>query len=58
MNYLVDTNIFLRLADHKHPQHPIIRKAIRLLRIQGQDLYITPTLPEQREIAQTHKRSL
>ena len=42
MNYLVDTNILLRLPDRNHPQHPIIRKAIRLLRSQGHDLYITP----------------
>lgn len=33
MNYLVDTNILLRLADRNHPQHPIIRQAIRILRI-------------------------
>ena len=42
MNYLVDTNILLRLPDRNHPQHLIIRKAIRLLRAQGHDLYITP----------------
>ncbi len=42
MNYLVDTNILLRLPDRNHPQHPIIRKAIRLIRSQGHDLYITP----------------
>lgn len=42
MNYLVDTNILLRLPDRKHPQHPIIRKAIRLLRTSRHNLYITP----------------
>ena len=42
MNYLVDTNILLRLADRNHPQHPIIRKAIRILRSRGDNLYITP----------------
>ena len=42
MNYLVDTNILLRLADRNHPQHPIIRKSIRLLRTQEHNLYITP----------------
>jgi predicted nucleic acid-binding protein len=42
MNYLVDTNILLRLPDRNHPQHLIIRKSIRLLRSQGHDLYITP----------------
>lgn len=42
MNYLVDTNILLRLTDRNHPQHPIIRQAIRLLRSQGNYLYITP----------------
>ena len=42
MNYLVDTNILLRLVDRNHPQHPIIRKAIRILRSQGDNLYITP----------------
>lgn len=42
MNYLVDTNILLRLADRNHPQHPIIRQAIRILRSQGDNLYITP----------------
>ncbi len=42
MNYLVDTNILLRLTDRNHPQHPIIRQAIRLLRTQGHNLYMTP----------------
>ena len=42
MNYLVDTNILLRLAERNHPQHQIIRKAIRLLRSRGDNLYITP----------------
>lgn len=42
MNYLVDTNILLRLADRNHPQHPIIRKAIRLLRTSRHSLYTTP----------------
>ena len=42
MNYLVDTNILLRLADRNHPQNLMIRQAIRLLRTQGHNLYITP----------------
>ena len=42
MNYLVDTNILLRLADRNHPQHPIVRKAIRLLLTSRHSLYITP----------------
>jgi predicted nucleic acid-binding protein len=42
MNYLVDTNILLRLSDRNHPQHLIIRSIIRLLRSQEHDLYITP----------------
>ncbi|MGL4882193.1 MAG: type II toxin-antitoxin system VapC family toxin, partial [Waterburya sp.] len=42
MNYLVDTNILLRLSDRNHPQHPIIRSVIRVLRSQGHSLYITP----------------
>ncbi len=42
MNYLVDTNILLRLTDRNHPQHSIIRKAIRILRERGDNLYITP----------------
>jgi predicted nucleic acid-binding protein len=42
MNYLVDTNILLRLPDRSHPQHPIIRQAIRSTIRQGHDLYITP----------------
>jgi predicted nucleic acid-binding protein len=42
MNYLVDTNILLRLADRNHSQHSIVRQSIRLLLSQEHDLYITP----------------
>jgi predicted nucleic acid-binding protein len=42
MNYLVDTNILLRLSDRNHPQHLIVRKAVRILRSQGDNLSITP----------------
>lgn len=41
MVYLVDTNVLLRLADRRHPLHPVIRQAIRKLQQEGHTLQIT-----------------
>lgn len=38
MIYLVDTNTLLRFADHSHPQHPVVRVAVRKLRRDGHQL--------------------
>ncbi len=41
MVYLVDTNVLLRLADRRHPLHPVIRQTIRKLQQEGHTLQIT-----------------
>lgn len=41
MVYLVDTNVLLRLADRRHPLHPVMRQAIRKLQQEGHTLQIT-----------------
>ena len=42
MEYLVDTNVLLRFADRNHPLHPILRAAVRKLRLDGHKLQVTP----------------
>ncbi len=42
MIYLVDTNVLLRFADRNHPLHPILRAAVRKLRLDGHKLQVTP----------------
>ena len=42
VTFQTPSNILLRLADRNHPQHPITLNAIRLLRSEEHDLYITP----------------
>ncbi|NEQ66499.1 MAG: PIN domain-containing protein [Symploca sp. SIO2D2] len=42
MNYLVDTNVLLRLVQKDSPMHPDARKSIILLRRQGVSLCIVP----------------
>lgn len=41
MNYLVDTNILIRLVDRTQPLHPITRTAVRKLKASGHTLQIT-----------------
>jgi predicted nucleic acid-binding protein len=41
MNYLVDTNILLRLMDRMHAQHAVVRTAVRKLRMRGDHLHVT-----------------
>ena len=41
MVYLVDTNVLLRFADRNHPLHPILRAAVRKLRLDGHKLQVT-----------------
>ena len=42
MNYLVDTNILLRLVDRTHPLHTTVRTAIRGLKQENHTLQIVP----------------
>lgn len=42
MNYLIDTNVLLRFVDRLHPQHPVVRTAIRSLHGRGDVLRVTP----------------
>ncbi|NET01231.1 MAG: type II toxin-antitoxin system VapC family toxin [Sphaerospermopsis sp. SIO1G2] len=42
MEYLVDTNILLRLVQRSDPLNPVIRNAVRKLRKNGNVLLITP----------------
>jgi predicted nucleic acid-binding protein len=42
MNYLVDTNILLRLVQKNSPMNPDAEKAITALKRQGASLYIIP----------------
>jgi predicted nucleic acid-binding protein len=41
MDYLVDTNILLRIANRNNPQHVVTRTAIRILRERNDRLYVT-----------------
>ncbi len=42
MLYLADTNIFLRLAEPKHPMHAEARSAINALAARGDDVCVVP----------------
>ena len=42
MDYLADTNILLRFVDQNHILHPLVRAAIRKIRISGHRLRATP----------------
>ena len=42
MIYLVDTNILLRFLHRTDPRHPIVRAAVRKLRMNGNQLQTTP----------------
>jgi predicted nucleic acid-binding protein len=42
MRYIVDTNIFLRLAKRGDPQRPAAINALRILRARREDLCYTP----------------
>jgi predicted nucleic acid-binding protein len=42
MNYLVDTNILLRLVDTGHVMHKEALDAVKLLALQGHNLHIVP----------------
>jgi len=42
MDHLLDSNVFLRLADKTDPQHKLILATIRKLRSDGVDLCYTP----------------
>jgi len=41
-SYLLDTNVVLRLMDRHAPEHPVCRRAVERLRIQGESLYLAP----------------
>lgn len=42
MAYLIDTNIFIRLASRNDPQRPICLDALRELRSRNEELCYTP----------------
>lgn len=42
MEYLIDTNVLLRLTDRRDPQHALVRGAVRKLHRQGDRLSVTP----------------
>lgn len=42
MAYILDTNVLLRFAQSNDPRHPIVRTAVRKLRLAGYLLQITP----------------
>ena len=42
MNYLVDTNILLRLVDNGHAMHQEALDAVKLLALQGHKLHVVP----------------
>lgn len=47
MSYLIDTNIFLRLAQRNDPLRPVVLKALQQLKQQNEDLcYTTQVLVE------------
>ena len=41
-SYLLDTNVVLRLMDRHAPEHPVCRRAVERLRIQGESLCLAP----------------
>ena len=41
MAYLLDSNILLRLVHRIHPEHTLVRTAVRVLHQQGERSYYT-----------------
>jgi predicted nucleic acid-binding protein len=39
--YLVDTNVLLRWAQPAHPDYPVARAAVEMLRLQGEQVFLT-----------------